>query len=841
RVMSLIGEGGMGVVYRAVDVHLGREVALKMPSAVGADPAYRARFLDEAKAVSRLDHPRIARVYDYGEAPDGRPFLVMELVAGVSLSHLLSGGKLEPGRAAALVAQVAEALVEAHAAAIVHRDLKPSNIIVNDRDEVKVLDFGLAKQLEIPEATDLEAATRSMRTNPGTILGTPAYMSPEQAAGRRVDTRSDLFSLGLLLYECLCGRPAFTGSNAVDILGQVIYVSPKPPSAHARGVPPELERITMKALAKDAADRYQTASEVLEELRALRPRPRLWPARRQVLGVVAASVAAIAVWLLWPRDREPSPEAARWYQEGLTAIRDGTYYRASRALERATSLDPRFAPAHARLADALAELDYTEKAKEALLRALNAGRPTPLVEAVRLTLTRDFGGAVREYSAIAASAPAAEKAHALVDLGRAHEMNGAIPEALAQYQEAARRNPQYAAAFLRAGILEGRRQKLPEAESAFQSAEALYRTSNNLEGVGDVFFERGRLAAIMNKLQEARAHLEKALDLARTTASEFQEIRAMLRLSAVEYREGNTTDAERRATAGIDLARKSGMHNLTAVGLIDLGSALFVAADYARAEARFREALDVAEQRQMPRRAAAARFSLGSLFIQRSRAGEGLPYVEPALAWYRQNGFQVETNQALILVARAHRQRGDYPAALRAASEQLDRAGKENNPAQAALAHDALASILFEQERFPESLEQNDRAMEINRRNGSRLGVAYSIQTRARLLWRVGRYAEARSALDEVLAASGAVQATTGLALRSLAELQLSQGRYRDSIDTAQRALKTAGSQQQSMHADVKLVLALAYARSGRAVEGRRLAQQARDTGPANQAFASRA
>ncbi|MGH9658673.1 MAG: serine/threonine-protein kinase, partial [Bryobacteraceae bacterium] len=177
RVVSLIGEGGMGVVYRAVDVHLGREVALKLPSAVGADPAYRARFLDEAKAVSKLDHPRIARVYDYGEAPDGRPFLVMELVAGVSLSHLLSGGKLEPGRAAALVAQVAEALVEAHAAAIVHRDLKPSNIIVNDRDEVKVLDFGLAKQLDIPEATDLEAATRSMRTNPGTILGTPAYMS----------------------------------------------------------------------------------------------------------------------------------------------------------------------------------------------------------------------------------------------------------------------------------------------------------------------------------------------------------------------------------------------------------------------------------------------------------------------------------------------------------------------------------------------------------------------------------------------------------------------------------------------------------------------------------------
>src|SRR6266576_3234042 len=218
RILEKLGEGGMGVVYLAEDTLLGRRVAIKtIHSRKGSDDRhFRARFLREARAVSTLSHPHIATIYDYGETEEGEPYIVMEFIKGETLGELMLTERLTISRAIEIIKQVSEALSEAHRQGIIHRDIKPTNVAINERGHVKVLDFGLAKQvaLEAADITDPERPTLMvMHTRDGMIVGTPMYLSPEQALGSEVDARSDLFSLGSLLYECIAGKPAFFGKS----------------------------------------------------------------------------------------------------------------------------------------------------------------------------------------------------------------------------------------------------------------------------------------------------------------------------------------------------------------------------------------------------------------------------------------------------------------------------------------------------------------------------------------------------------------------------------------------------------------------------------------------------
>jgi serine/threonine protein kinase len=270
RIIEKLGEGGMGVVYVAEDTHLARRVAIKFLSS--PDHSYRARFLREARAVSALTHPNIATVFDYGETPEGQPYIVMELIKGQTLNDLLQEGPLTLAQAVQIVASIAEALGEAHHQGIVHRDVKPSNIVITERGQVKVLDFGLVKQLDQqytfagdPNVPTLPPAL----TRSDVIVGTPLYLTPEQATGKPVDGRSDLFALGALLYECLTGQSAFSGASVLEIGAQIIHVNPPPPSQINPRIPAELDRITMKTLEKKVEARYQSAEEMLEDLRTL--------------------------------------------------------------------------------------------------------------------------------------------------------------------------------------------------------------------------------------------------------------------------------------------------------------------------------------------------------------------------------------------------------------------------------------------------------------------------------------------------------------------------------------------------------------------------------------------
>ena len=276
-VLALIGAGGMGEVYRARDTRLGRDVALKILRADRhGDEAGRRRFEQEARTASALNHPNIATLHDFASA-DGIDFIVMEYVDGRPLSALLRG-KLSVADAIRLAIPIADALARAHTAGIIHRDLKPANIVVANDGTVKVLDFGIAKLVERPAAggdqeTVTERTTSSAIRQPAAFDGTPGYVSPEQAAGERVDARSDIFSFGALLYEMVTGRRAFQGSSPAETIAQVMRDQPRPPSEITPGVPRDLERLILRCLRKERERRVQFMADVKVELQEIAEAP----------------------------------------------------------------------------------------------------------------------------------------------------------------------------------------------------------------------------------------------------------------------------------------------------------------------------------------------------------------------------------------------------------------------------------------------------------------------------------------------------------------------------------------------------------------------------------------
>ncbi len=270
-ITGKLGEGGMGVVYEAIDDHLERDVALKLLSREAvANPSRKQRFVLEAKTASALNHPNIVTIYDISSA-DSTDFLAMELVRGRTLEQALSRGKLRLADTLKYSVQIADALAAAHAVGIVHRDLKPGNIMINERGDVKVLDFGLAKLTDRGTITeDEETRTGFGITAEGALVGTVPYMSPEQAEGRKVDARSDIFSFGSVVYEMLTGRPAFRGTNSMAVAASILRDEPQPPSEIVPDLPPELERVVSRCLRKPVDRRSQSMAEVHVSLRELK-------------------------------------------------------------------------------------------------------------------------------------------------------------------------------------------------------------------------------------------------------------------------------------------------------------------------------------------------------------------------------------------------------------------------------------------------------------------------------------------------------------------------------------------------------------------------------------------
>jgi serine/threonine protein kinase/Tfp pilus assembly protein PilF len=857
RILEPLGEGGMGTVYLAEDTHLGRRVAVKFPSLSSDSHDYRARFLREARAVSELSHPGIATLFDYGETEEGRPFLVMELARGRSLSDLMQKGELNLQRAVAIVSDVASALVEAHARGVIHRDIKPSNIMIDDNGQVKVLDFGLAKQLTKDHVLSSEPEAQTLlstETRSGVVLGTPAYLSPEQALSGAVDARSDLFALGTLLYEAITGKTPFAGNSFIEIAANVLHVEPVPPSKINTIVPRELDFITLKADLDEVKHRLEETtgqtlirrtspsvmaghSRTLSNLSRILQRPRI-PISYILIGAVALIAAGgLALRFARPSPHAPSPDAQRWYEIGTNALRDGAFYQASQALQRAIGADDGYMLAHARLAEALVELDYVDRAKDELLR-VNATDRAALpkldglyLEAITATARRDFAKAVELYKQIAGRVADADKAYVLVDLGRAYENNNDVNGAIQSYKEASNRKSQYPTSYLRLGILYGQQGDLAAALASFDQAESIYQALGNLEGRAEVIFQRGALFNKRNKLSEARTQLEQALTLAKANDNKSQTIKTLLQLCSVAFDAGETARSTEYAQEAVDLAQKSGMENLSTQGLVDLGYSFLVRGKQNEAGKYLEQALDSAQRAKARRNEARARVALASLRQQQGKPDEAVQYLEPALAFYQQGGYQSEKVSCLALLARINFQKGDYPAAARSQEELLRFTQQLNDQALIALAHAERGSGLVREEKFTEALDHLNQAYALYSSQGMQRSMGYNLVSRGDVLARLGRFDQAQSLLEQAIAIAdkpgGEIKRLSIDSRLVLAEIALIQGNFADARGSAEKVFEAAGTEYKSIKTGAKIVMGLAQSYSGATAAGKQEAAEA--------------
>lgn len=418
----------------------------------------------------------------------------------------------------------------------------------------------------------------------------------------------------------------------------------------------------MKAMEKKVEARYQSAAELIKDLQTLLPsldgdgfrarvrstkslapprthsasalttlaqtfrQPRLsWGTVIIALLGLGLVVGTLVLWRR-PAPYKPPAVALDWYNKGSGALRDGAFLQASKALEQAVATDPKFALAHARLAEAWFELDYADKAKDEMLRVQSlvpnrsqlAASDALYLEAINATITKDFPGAIKAYTELVRLSP--NEPQVYVDLGRSYEKNDEIKKAIESYVEATNRAPQYATAFLRVAILYGRQLDQASASAAFDKADTIYQALGNFEGQAEVSYQRGFLFDQMSKLGEARQHLQHALELARTTANEYQQVKTLLKLGDVELDENNMPEARRYMHDAVDLAQAKGIDNLTKRGLVDLGNTFLVGGDYPEAEKYYKQSLDLAQQQKDSRNAARALLSLGSLAERRNNS-----------------------------------------------------------------------------------------------------------------------------------------------------------------------------------------------------------------------------
>jgi serine/threonine protein kinase/Tfp pilus assembly protein PilF len=874
RIIEKLGEGGMGVVYLAEDTTLGRRVAIKFLSSTAKE--YRARFLREARAVSALTHPNIAAVFDYGETDDGQPYIVMELIKGEPLSDKLLAGSLPLPEAVRIVSLIAEGLGEAHHMGIVHRDVKPSNVVITERGQVKVLDFGLVKQLAEQHSLGGDPNLPTLpftRTRSDVIVGTPMYLSPEQATGKKVDARSDLFALGVVLYECISGRAAFGGSSVFDIGAQVIHATPPLPSTINNRIPRELNRITMKAIEKKADERYQSAEELIEDLKKVLPtlqtdgyrqvratdsllQPRTYSASalttiaetlrrpgpsvgKLIAGVLLLGLV-IGFLVLWlrPSPYKPTPEAKAFYDKGLDALRNGAFLQATKAFEQALAKDPKFPLAHARLAEAWNEIDYSDNAKDEMLKVqslvpnrsqLDKGERLYL-DAITATVSRDYPTAINSYKELVRLAP--NDSQVYIDLGRAYEKDDQIEEAIKNYIEATTRFATYGTAFLRLGTLYARKVDQPSAASAFDKAETIYQADGNYEGQGEVSFQRGFLFDQVGRGNEAREHLQRALDLARTTGNDYLNVKTLLKLGDIELYANNTQGARKYMQAALESAQEKGIDNLTKRGLADIGNTYLWDGNYAEAEKYFNDSLNMARKQHDEHNTARALLCLASSAERQANTSLVLKHVNEALPFYQKGGYRKEMLQALSLLARAQVHQGEYEAAMAGYQQGLKVAEQLGDPLQAMTVRLDMGRVLIREGKYPEAIQQLDVSYRIAKSLNGPKNVALTLIDRANAWWRLGNYSQAESLLNEAAPIALRPDAATNLIANyyvSLSRMRLSQQHLADAETNAKKGQMVALPKLKGSAIEAEFTICLAQTFSGNTRQGKTNCQLASD------------
>jgi tetratricopeptide (TPR) repeat protein len=851
RIVRFVGRGGMGEVYEANDLQLGRVALKTIRAAVANNPQMLLRFKQEVQLARKVTSPYVCRIHELHIVPrEGRRepaiFLTMEFLDGVTLAGRIAREGALPLQEVELVAlQLCTALQAMHDAGVIHRDFKSNNVMLVPRNgavQAVLTDLGLAR-----EAVQ-EAAAGSGITLPGSVMGTSEYMAPEQFEGRSLTPAADIYALGVVLYELATGTRPFRAST--PLAAAVRRARHLPPASSVRAdLPSHWDAVIGRCLEYDPEKRYQAASEVAAALQAP-PSPaapashapaRFWSWQRLAILLSFFAILGAIGAFLWYKNGgyvPPSAAALKWYNQGVSAIREGTYLRATHALEHALELDNNFVLAHARLAEAWAELDFTRKALEEMVRAsgLDTGSKLPqndrkYLHAVNATLTGQFPVAVQDYTAILRDLHADDKAYGLVDLGRALEKAGHVSEAQKDYELAAKMAPENPAPFMRLGILESRAAegRSNEGEAAFAHAQNLYRASSNTEGIAEVALQRGIAANLRDDAPKAREFLEESLHAARDLDSPQLEIRNLVRMSVLDYSLGKDAKAIELANTAVDLAREKGLDTWTTEGLIRAGNAYLGLNDIAKADADLQRGLRLAGELRNPRLVALARLSLAGIRDQQGgQPDEIIALAQQALDYYKTTRFFVQKTSALILLVRARADKAEFPQALSDAAELLEAAKKANNSTILVQAEESTGGLLLNMERYPDALNHYQSALATARAIGQLM--EYEAANCADALWHLGRYAEAKRMIDSIPSGEKRQPNIAVLVDRVSANLALSQRRFKEALGLAQNALKTASVSAPSEVTELQIISGLAQAEIGAPDQAKRSCQAALDS-----------
>jgi tetratricopeptide (TPR) repeat protein len=492
-----------------------------------------------------------------------------------------------------------------------------------------------------------------------------------------------------------------------------------------------------------------------------------------------------------------------------------------------------------RLAEALNELGYEDKATREILKVTEL-TPTfsNLSETDRLNLqaiaaiaSRNYAGAIENYRRIVEKTPEDDKKYAYFDLGRAFETADQTDAAIENYTEAVRRDPNFAAAFLRLGMLYGRRQETEKAREAFTSAENIYNAASDYDGVAEVFYQRGYLSNIQDKLTEANEKMKRAHEIAAVTKNAPLEVKSLLHLSSIAYSLDNHREAEQFAAQAVELARVEQLDNLAAAGLIDIGNIFFARGKLTEAENKFSQARQRAQTNEWQRTEARANLSLGSLYLQQTKAAEAIRFITPALEFYEKNNFRKETLQAQLALGYASDQSGDYDAAIKAFSEQLRMAQEADDKLLLLYAHAAIGLALIHQEKFADALAHYDESLNLSKSLGLESKAGYSLLNRGQALWQLGRYKESQAALDAAAAIAGKAESGDKqlLAWTHLVRAQsdLSARNYKSALAESQQAIDLSGAPSGEIFVAATFTKGLANSRSGAKQIGKELCLKA--------------